>query len=103
MACRRRALLLALITAASAFVRPVTHLRTARIVDVAADSVIVEISGTEKKVEGFIELMRPLGILELVRTGRIALVRGSPPTRELTEADDGGCPADANDPQKSLP
>ena len=74
-----------------------------RIVDVAADSVIVEISGTEKKVEGFIELMRPLGILELVRTGRIALVRGSPPTRELTEADDGGCPADANDPQKSLP
>ena len=36
MACRRRALLLALITAASAFVRPVTHVRAARI-DVAAN------------------------------------------------------------------
>ena len=36
MACRRRALLLALITAASAFVRPVTHVRAARSIDVAA-------------------------------------------------------------------
>ena len=61
----------------------------------AADSVVVEISGTEKKIEGFIELMRPLGILELVRTGRIAMVRGSPPTREVTEAADGARPADA--------
>jgi acetolactate synthase-1/3 small subunit len=37
---------------------------------------IIEISGQEKKVESFIELMRPFGILELVRTGRIAMVRG---------------------------
>jgi hypothetical protein len=64
--------------------------------------VIVEVSGTEKKVEGFIELMRPIGILELVRTGRIALVRGSPPTRELTEAADGGRPADTADVRESL-
>ncbi len=47
-----------------------------RVVDVAADQVIVEISGTEKKVEAFIDLMRPYGIVELVRTGRIAMVRG---------------------------
>jgi acetolactate synthase I/III small subunit len=60
-----------------------------RIVDVAPDSVIVEISGTEKKLEGFIELMRPHGILELVRTGRIAMVRGSPITREMAEAESG--------------
>jgi acetolactate synthase-1/3 small subunit len=73
-----------------------------RIVDVAADSVIVEISGTEKKIEGFIELMRPLGILELVRTGRIAMVRGSPPTRELTEAADGARPADSRPAGESL-
>ncbi len=49
-------------------------------VDVASDSVIVEISGTESKIEGFIDLVRPLGIQELVRTGRIAMVRGSSPT-----------------------
>ena len=73
-----------------------------RIIDVAADSVIIEISGTEEKIEGFIELMRPLGILELVRTGRIAMVRGSPPTRELTEAADGARPADSAPIRESL-
>ena len=63
---------------------------------------IIEISGTEEKIEGFIELMRPLGILELVRTGRIAMVRGSPPTRELTEAADGARPADSAPIRESL-
>lgn len=47
-----------------------------KIVDVAPDQVIVEISGQEKKIQAFIELMRPFGIVELVRTGRIAMVRG---------------------------
>jgi acetolactate synthase-1/3 small subunit len=46
-------------------VKELAEIFRGRIVDVAADSVIVEISGTEKKIEGFIELMRPLGILEL--------------------------------------
>jgi acetolactate synthase-1/3 small subunit len=48
-----------------------------RIVNVSLDSVMVEISGQERKVEAFIELMRPFSILEVVRTGRIAMVRGS--------------------------
>ena len=47
-----------------------------KIVDVASDEVIVEISGQEQKIEGFIDMMRPFGITELVRTGRIAMVRG---------------------------
>ncbi|MCZ2344377.1 MAG: acetolactate synthase small subunit [Bacteroidales bacterium] len=47
-----------------------------RTVDIQHDNVIVEVSGTEGKVESFIDLMRPYGILELARTGRIALVRG---------------------------
>jgi acetolactate synthase-1/3 small subunit len=51
-----------------------------RIVDVAADEVMVEISGQERKIEAFIDLMRPYGIVEMVRTGRIAMVRG--PRRE---------------------
>lgn len=48
-----------------------------RVVDVGPEQMMMEISGPEKKVEAFIELMRPYGIRELVRTGRIALVRSS--------------------------
>lgn len=49
-----------------------------RVVDISPDNMLIEISGQESKVEAFIELMRPYGILELARTGRIALVRGRP-------------------------
>ncbi|PKN94858.1 MAG: acetolactate synthase small subunit [Chloroflexi bacterium HGW-Chloroflexi-6] len=49
----------------------------ARIVDVAADSVIVEITGTEEKIEGMIELLRPIGIAEMVRTGQVSMMRGA--------------------------
>jgi len=48
-----------------------------RIVDVSAEHVVIEISGQEKKIEAFIDLMRSYGIIELVRTGRIAMVRSS--------------------------
>src|SRR5687767_14017917 len=49
-----------------------------RVVDISSDSLMIEISGREQKIQAFIELMRPYGILELARTGRIALVRGTP-------------------------
>jgi len=49
----------------------------ARIVDVARDSVIVEVTGDEQKVDGLVELLRPRGIVEMVRTGKVAMVRGS--------------------------
>ncbi|HEY8503947.1 MAG TPA: acetolactate synthase small subunit [Gemmataceae bacterium] len=49
-----------------------------RVVDITADTLMIEVSGQESKVEAFIELMRPYGIIELARTGRIALVRGIP-------------------------
>ena len=48
-------------------------------VDVSQKELILELSGTEDKVEAFIELMRPFGIKELARTGRIAMARGSKP------------------------
>jgi acetolactate synthase-1/3 small subunit len=48
-----------------------------RVVDVQHDGLMIEVGGTEGKVEAFIELMRPYGIQELARTGRIALVRGT--------------------------
>ena len=47
-----------------------------KIVDVGPDEVMIELSGRETKIEAFIERMRPYGISELVRTGRIAMVRG---------------------------
>ncbi len=49
-----------------------------RVVDITHDTLMVEVSGQEGKIEAFIELMRPYGIIELARTGRIALVRGNP-------------------------
>jgi len=49
----------------------------ARVVDISPDNLLIEISGRERKIENFIELMRPYGIVELARTGRIALVRGT--------------------------
>jgi acetolactate synthase-1/3 small subunit len=49
----------------------------ANIVDVAADSLTVEVTGDEDKVNSLIELLHSFGIKEIVRTGRIALTRGS--------------------------
>ena len=46
------------------------------IVDVAQDSVTIEISGGEKKIASMVELLQPFGILEMVRTGNIAMMRG---------------------------
>ena len=61
-------------------IRELVEIFRGRIVDVAPEMVMIEISGQEKKIEAFIELMRPFGIIELVRTGRIAMVRGHRPT-----------------------
>jgi acetolactate synthase-1/3 small subunit len=47
-----------------------------KIVDVAPDSVIVEITGTEDKIESLLELLRPVGVLEMVRSGQVAMIRG---------------------------
>ena len=49
----------------------------ANIVDVALDSLTVEVTGDEDKVESLIKLLRGFGIKEISRTGRIALTRGA--------------------------
>ncbi len=57
-------------------VRELVDIFRGQIVDVGPDEMMIEISGRESKIEAFIESMRPYEIAELVRTGRIAMVRG---------------------------
>jgi acetolactate synthase-1/3 small subunit len=59
-----------------------------KIVDVGPAEIMIEISGPEKKVVAFIDLMRPFGIAELVRTGRIALVRSHSRAQHGTEEEE---------------
>jgi len=64
----------------------------ARVVDVAPDSLIIEITGTEDKIDGLLEVLKPYGVLEMVRTGRVAMARGA--RSSGTQADATGGPAD---------
>ena len=48
----------------------------ARVVDVAPESLTIEITGTEDKIDGLLEVLRPYGVLEMVRTGIVAMRRG---------------------------
>ena len=57
----------------------------ARIVDVAADSLMVEVTGIEEKIDSLLGLLRPFGIKEMVRTGRIAMMRGTSPGTRLPD------------------
>ena len=54
----------------------------ARVVDVAPGSLIVEITGTEDKIYSLAEVLRPFGILEMVRTGLVAMARGEKSSTE---------------------
>ena len=52
------------------------NLFRARVVDVSHDRLMIELSGTEAKLEAFIDMIEPYGIVELARTGVIAMPRG---------------------------
>jgi acetolactate synthase I/III small subunit len=54
----------------------VTEIFRGKIVDVTKRSVIVEITGTTEKVEAFESMVRPFGLIEMMRTGEIAISRG---------------------------
>lgn len=49
----------------------------ARVVDVAPDSITIEITGTEDKIDRLLDVLHPLGLLEVVRTGQVAMRRGA--------------------------
>jgi len=48
----------------------------ARIVDVSSRTVTIEVTGTSDKIEAFESMVRPFGLVEMVRTGEIAIARG---------------------------
>ena len=49
----------------------------ARIVDVSPDSLVIETTGTEDKIDSMLDVLRPYGVVEMVRTGRVEMVRGT--------------------------
>ena len=49
----------------------------ARIVDVSPESLVIETTGTEDKIDSLVEVLRPYGVIEMVRTGRVAMARGT--------------------------
>ena len=48
----------------------------ARVVDVAPESLVIEMTGTEDKIDGLLDVLRPYSVIEMVRTGRVAMTRG---------------------------
>ena len=54
------------------------HVFRARVVDVAGESMVLETTGAEDKIDGLVEVLRQYGILEMARTGRVAMTRGTP-------------------------
>jgi acetolactate synthase-1/3 small subunit len=49
----------------------------ARIVDISPESLVIETTGAEDKIDSLLEVLRPYGVTEMVRTGRVEMVRGS--------------------------
>ena len=65
----------------------IVNLFRAKVVDVAVESITIELAGTEEKIEAFLSLVRPYGIEEMARTGVIAMSRGM--QRPRVEGDRG--------------
>jgi acetolactate synthase-1/3 small subunit len=62
----------------------------ARVIDVAPESLILEVSGTVDKIDGLLEVLRPFGVLEMARSGRIAMTRGGDLLRPPGASTSGG-------------
>ncbi|MBI2873515.1 MAG: acetolactate synthase small subunit [Firmicutes bacterium] len=64
----------------------IVNIFRAKIVDVAPKTLVIEATGDEDKVEAIIQLLKPFGIREVVRTGKVAMVRGSKVVKIAEEA-----------------
>jgi acetolactate synthase-1/3 small subunit len=65
----------------------------ARIVDVSPESLVIETTGTEDKIDSLLEVLRPYGVIEMARTGRVSMARGVVTTRRRN-----GAPRPASNP-----
>jgi acetolactate synthase-1/3 small subunit len=49
----------------------------ARVIDVSPESLVIEATGTEDKIDSLLDVLHPYGVMEMVRTGRVAMARGT--------------------------
>ena len=66
----------------------------ARIIDVSTESLVIEITGNEDKVDSLIQVLEPYGIVEMARTGRLAMLRGTASKPPEDEQDFGAAKAE---------
>lgn len=69
----------------------------ARVVDVALESMMVEVTGTEDKIRGLVSLLEPFGVLEMVQAGTIAMTRGASAGAERDHGASGDDDIDVGD------
>lgn len=75
--CRGLAMIKVAATAETrAAVMQLVQVFRARVVDVASDTMVVEITGTDEKIDSLLDVLRPYGVVEVARTGRLAMARG---------------------------
>ena len=70
-------------TETRAEIMQLAHVFRARVVDVNHSSMVLESTGAEDKIDGLVEVLRQYGILEMARTGRVAMTRGTPKQAEI--------------------
>ena len=59
----------------------------ARVIDVSSDSLILESTGTSDKIAGLLDVLRPFGVIEVARSGHVAMLRGTRADGLSTEAE----------------
>jgi acetolactate synthase-1/3 small subunit len=67
----------------------IVNLFRGKVVDVSRDTLVIELSGTEEKIDAMVELLKPYGIKELHRSGVIAMARGMQMTRDAESEKSG--------------
>ncbi len=72
--------------AARADVMTIAEIFNAKVVDVSPEELIIEAVGYESRVDAFLEMLKPKGIIEITRTGRIAMPRCGTPVRAMNNA-----------------